>query len=97
MCVRKREREREKRETSFESASERKRIKYEPLIERAREAGYSATFLSVEDGSRGIASFQVLKDILKLQPSDFSKLLKNVIETVIKGSHQIWCSRNRQT
>ena len=86
-------------ETSFQSASERKKIKYESLVQRARENGFSVRFISLEVGSRGIVNlppFHSLKDLLKIRSPDFSQLLIKVASAAIRGSHQIWCSRNRQ-
>ena len=86
-------------ETSFQLACERKTIKYESLVKRARENGYSAKFISLEVGSRGIVnlpSFHYLKDLLKISSCDYKNLLIKVASVAIRGSHKIWCSRNRQ-
>ena len=45
-------------ETCFTAAAERKRIKYDSVVQRARDAGYSVTFLPLEVGSRGIVNLQ---------------------------------------
>ena len=40
-------------ETSFTEAADRKRAKYEDLQKEARQAGYKATLITLEVGSRG--------------------------------------------
>ena len=41
-------------ETSFKQAAERKALKYEDVITRARSVGYSGTVITLQVGSRGI-------------------------------------------
>ena len=73
-------------------AFERKTIKYESLVKRARENGYSAKFISLEVGSRGIVnlpSFHFLKDLLKISSCDYKNLLIKVASAAIKGSSSL--------
>ena len=84
-------------ETSFQPASERKTMRYESLVKRAREN--SAKYISLEVGSRGIVnlpSFNFLKDLLKISSCDYRNLLIKVASAVTRGSHKIWCNRNMQ-
>ena len=41
-------------ETSFEKATERKIVKYEDMIQRARATGYVAELITLEVGSKGV-------------------------------------------
>ena len=85
-------------ETSFTAAAERKRIKYDSVVQRARDAGYSVTFLPLEVGSRGIVNLQslaTLKEKVGIPQHPFFAMLLRVVVNAIKGSHQIWCTRNK--
>jgi len=85
-------------ETSFLEAAERKEVKYTDLKERAENAGYYTTLLTLEVGSRGIVninSFDALKAEISLPEREFSGLLQQVAATVLSESHRIWCSRNK--
>ena len=85
-------------ETCFTAAAECKRIKYDSVVQRARDAGYSVTFLPLEVGSRGIVnlqSFASLKEKVGIPQHPFSAMLLRVAVNAIKGSHRIWCTRNR--
>ena len=84
--------------TCFAAAAERKRIKYDSVVQRARDAGYSVTFLPLEVGLRGIVnlqSFASLKEKVGIPQHPFSAMLLRVAVNAIKGSHRIWCTRNR--
>ena len=83
-------------ETSFTAAAECKCIKYDSVVQTARDAGYSVTFLSLEVGSRDIVnvqSFSTLKEKVGSPQHPFSAMLLRVVVNAIKGSHQIWCTR----
>ena len=85
-------------ETCFTAAAECKHIKYDSVVQRARDAGYSVTFLPLEVGSRGIVnlqSFASLKEKVGIPQHPFSAMLLRVAVNATKGSHQIWCTRNR--
>ena len=85
-------------ETSFTAAAEHKRIKYDSVVQRARDAGYSVTFLPLEVGSRAIVnlqSFATLKEKVGIPQHPFSAMLLRVVVNAIKSCHQIWCTRNR--
>ena len=84
-------------ETSFTEAADRKRAKYEDLQKEARQAGYKATLITLEVGSRGVINnpgFQLLRQELKIKERGFVKLLLPIITETIKQSYKIWCQRN---
>ena len=63
---------------SFQNAAERKKIKYEEVVERARASGYTATFILLEVGSRGIINphgFDCLKKVFNITKRDYTTLL----------------------
>ena len=63
-------------ETSFEGARERKMIKYEGILQRARDGGYRASLITLEVGSRGVinlSGFHQLKKELRVSSRDFSQ------------------------
>ena len=85
-------------ETSISMAAECKSPKYESIIVRPKENGYIATFIPIQVGSRGIidlSSFTNLQDVTRIPKRPFSTLLTRVATTAVKGSHEIWCKRNR--
>ena len=86
---------------SFESrvavSRERKREKYKDLVEALRGAGYRATLITLEVGSRGMLSVKDLAAISEaLCPSkeELSTLCVQVIRASILGSFRVWASRN---
>ena len=86
---------------SFESrvavSRERKREKYQDLVEALRGAGYRATLITLEVGSRGMLSVKDLAAISEaLCPSkeQLSTLCVQVIRASILGSFRVWASRN---
>ena len=84
-------------ESSFQNAAERKTIKYEEVVERARASGYTATFISLEVGSRGIINphgFDCLKKVFNITKRDYATLLVQLSRIVITESFKIWCMRN---
>ena len=85
-------------ETTFADAAERKRTKYEELVQSAQQTGYATKLITIEVGARGVLhmmGFQVLKCELNLTKSEFSSMLYQVSRRAIEGSFGIWCSRNR--
>ena len=97
---RERERERERTicfETSFHHAAERKELKYEDMMARARSAGYSGRLITLQVGSRGIvdqAGFEHLKHELNIGKRVLTQFLTRVSYLVIQESYKIWCRRN---
>ena len=86
-------------ETSFKQAAERKALKYEDVITRARSAGYSGTVITLQVGSRGIidqAGFSLLQSEFKIHKRELSHLLAQITSLVLKESYKIWCQRNCQ-
>ena len=84
-------------ETSFEKAIERKTLKYEDVIQRARTTGYVAKLITLEVGSRGVINmpgFTKLKEELKITKKDYSLLLIRLSCISISESYIIWCKRN---
>ena len=62
-------------ETSFDNAAKRKRAKYTELQQCIRDAGYLATLITLEVGSRGIihhSGFSRLKKKLRIRGREFS-------------------------
>ena len=86
-------------ETSFKQAAERKALKYEDVITRARSVGYSGTVITLQLGSRGIidqASFTLLQSEFNIHKHEESHLLARITSLVLKESYKIWCQRNCQ-
>ena len=86
-------------ETSFTSAAERKRVKYEELVKEARQAGYNTNLITLEVGSRGMIhnpGFQSLKDRLNMKEKSLSAMLRDISMEAIHQSHKIWCNRNNK-
>ena len=55
-------------------------IKYEGILERARDGGYRASLITLEVGSRGVinlSGFQQLKKELRVSSRDFSRFLSH--------------------
>ena len=80
-------------------ARERKRAKYQDLVEAGRAAGYK-TELTVEVGSRGILGFSDLEPLaaaISCSRKDIETLCLIIIRTTLLESFSIWCSRNTVT
>ena len=75
-------------------ARERKRAKYQDLVEAGRETGYRTELLTVEVGSRGNADFEALRAAINASCKDTANLCLLVIRTALLESFRIWCSRN---
>ena len=85
--------------TNFDDATERKELRYEELITRARASGYDAELITLEVGSRGViypAGFKHLRQTLNICSTDMSELLLCTYKRAIEGLYSIWC-RNRIT
>ena len=86
-------------ETSFDNAAERKRAKYTELQQSIWDAGYLATLITLEVGSRGIIhhpGFSRLKKELRIRDTDFKAMLQSISQETITQSYCIWCQRNHQ-
>ena len=82
---------------SFDHAEERKKIKYEDLVCRAKLSGYKAHVISLEVGSRGLINwkgFSQLKDEFHINKKDLNSQLVRVSQILITESYKIWCRRN---
>ena len=86
---------------SFETLmAERKRAKYQDLVEAGRAAGYKTELITVEVGSQGMldpSDLEPLAAAINCQHKDIETLCLSVIRTTILGSFKIWCSRNTVT
>ena len=86
-------------ETSFKQAAERKALKYEDVITRAKTVGYSGTVITLQVRSRVIidqAGFSLLQSEFKIYKRELSHLLPQITSLVVKESYKIWCQRNCQ-
>ena len=84
-------------ETSFEEATQRKKIRYADIVDQAKLSHYISKLITVEVGARGIVSMKGLKqlqDKLNVTKSGMSKLLTAFVKTIIVESHKIWYRRN---
>lgn len=86
---------------SFESlvadSRQRKRAKYQDLVEAGQAAGYSTELITIEVGSRGMlddVDFATLKTIMNIPQKDITTLCLQVIRATILESFKIWGSRN---
>ena len=85
-------------DTLLHEAADRKESKYLELLSTIKEAGYRATLVTVEVGSRGlpnILGFEKLKHELKLTSTQTSDFMVEAAKKAIIGSFSIWCRRNR--
>ena len=79
-------------ETFFEEAAQRKEIKYQDIVERARSAKYTPTLITLEVGSRGIIDmngFSRLKDELKIARRDLTQSLVELTRIYLAIYHGI--------
>ena len=87
-------------ETTFADAAERKRTKYEELVQCAQQTGYASKLITIKVGARGVPHMmgflQVLKRELNLTKSEFSSMLHQVSWRAIEGSFGIWCNRRNR-
>ena len=75
-------------ESHVTDARERKRVKYQDLVDAGKAAGYKTELLTVEVGSRGM---------LGSSRRDIATLCLSVIRTTLLESYRIWCTRNSVT
>ena len=84
-------------EAAFQSAKDRKEAKYLELLEEVESNSYNADLITLEVGSRGFVhsgGFMELKESLAIRRKDILSLLPLVAAAAIKGSYEIWTSRN---
>ena len=84
-------------ETNFVDASQRKRDKYQDLLETCTANGYTTTLIMLEVGSRGFMNIGGFEQLLRHFP--YSKggklnLLRAVSRVAILRTHKIWTARN---
>ena len=85
---------------SYETLMERKRAKYQDLVEAGRAAGFKTELITVEVGSRGMmdpSDLEPLAAAINCHHKDIETLCLSVIRTTILGSFKIWSSRNTVT
>ena len=85
-------------ETNFRKAQERKQSKYHEVLEEVKNNGFVVDLITVEVGSRGFVcldGFYQLRDMILATRKQIQHLLVNVSAAAIKGSYNIWTSRNR--
>ena len=84
-------------ELCFEFAVARKTDRYSELLASCRDAGYKATLLTVEVGSRGFIHTASFDRLYQLYPAIRSKrdaFEKEVVRRCLLQSYNIWCKRN---
>ena len=84
-------------ETGFVEAQERKRTKYQPLLEECQKSGFTASLITIEVGSRGFLntdSFNQLYQLIKSNKSPRTDFEKKIVRTCLICSFDIWCKRN---
>ena len=85
--------------TLFEGVIKRKEDRYQELLDTFQDAGYTASLVTVEVGSRGIPNptgFLKLKTNLGLSRSTLVNLMVTASRQAITGSFKIWCMRNQK-
>ena len=81
----------------IDAAVNRKTSNYSPLMRLCRQAGYSATLLTVEVGSRGFinsSSFYTFYSKFPAKRTVHESLEKDVVRKCLLESYRIWCKRN---
>lgn len=84
-------------DTLLEDAARRKQAKYQDLVTRVHEAGYTVTLVTVEVGARGVpntTAFSKLQSLLGFTNKATKDLMTRASEHAIRGSYRIWCMRN---
>ena len=84
-------------ELCIEAAVDRKTSRYSPLMRLCGQAGYSATLLTVEVGSRGFinsSSFNTFHSTFPAKRTVQELLEKDVVRKCLLESYRIWCKRN---
>ena len=85
-------------ETNFVDAAQRKKCKYQDLMETCTAGGYTTHLITLEVGSRGFLNLSGFQELLQFFPftrKDTLSLLKSVAREAIFQSHKIWTSRNK--
>ena len=85
-------------ETGFKEAQQRKSTKYADLITDASGAGYKASVVTLQVGSRGVldgSGFVELRTHLaEISKSKWKNFQLKLIKVVMEESFKIWCMRN---
>ena len=82
-------------EERLQVAHERKRLKYQDLVDNARRNGWNTTLFAIEVGTRGFpsASLQKFLSALGLQPRTSKRALKSVAAVAESSSRWLWIRR----
>ena len=85
-------------EERMEEAQERKREKYQELVEDCRRNGWRTRCMPVEVGSRGFASHSLSKayGALGIKGANRSRAINNNAEAAEKASRWLWLKRGEQ-
>ena len=81
----------------MDQAHHLKEAKYHDLVEEARNAGYQASCLAFEVGSRGLivqSKLLELRQALGAPAKPTTQLGVALSQCVILGSFNVWCCRN---
>ncbi len=85
-------------EERIEEAQERKREKYQELVEDCRKNGWRTRSMLVEVGSRGFASHYLSKaySTLGITGANRIRAIGNNLEATEKASRWLWLKRGEQ-
>ena len=84
-------------ELCFDAAATRKTGRYSELRDSCSAAGYKASIITVEVGSRGFinsTSLDALYAAFSVKHTEQESLEKEVVRKCLLESHRIWCKRN---
>ena len=83
-------------EENAEEAHERKKLKYDELVELCKNNGWKAKYMPIEVGSRGFVARSLCKALLDigLTGSKKRKVINKIIKTVERSANWLWLKRN---
>lgn len=84
------------REDNIDAAQARKEDRYEELLEKCEDAGWSASHFPVEVGCRGFVGNRLKSWLttIGLKKRGVNEAIKKIEETTEKASHWIWLKRS---
>ena len=85
-------------ETNFVEASQRKKSKYQDLLEACMASGYTTELVSLEVGSRGFVNLPGFKRLFRffsMSKKDKLTIIRRVSREALIQSHRIWTSCNK--
>lgn len=85
-------------EDRIEEANERKRAKYQELVEQCQRRGWKARCEPIEVGCRGFAGRSLCKVLSLLGITGVAKrrAIKNIMEAAERASRWLWIRRNKE-